>query len=88
MEAARAAKERKRLSGEKPDYCEWSPPKLRRRVIIIDYDTGKPIVHKMDLMRSDRIDQYEIKIDGKLWKQAGWSKALEGIRKSFIRVRI
>jgi len=86
LKAMRDAKERKRLESDAPDYPPILP-ELRRRIIIIDYDFGKPVVHKMELMQSNRIDQYKVMIDGKFWKQAGWSKALEGIRKSFFRVR-
>jgi len=86
MENARAAKERKRLEGDEPER-KWMPPNLRRKIIIIDYDMGKPVVHKIDLYRSNRIDQYIVKVDDELWKQAGWAKTLEGIRKSFFRIR-
>ena len=85
IEAAIAAREHKRLESDTPDYPAILP-EVRRRIIIIDYDFGKPVVHKMELMKSNRVDQYKINVDGKFWKQAGWSKALEGIRKSFIRV--
>lgn len=87
MATARAAKERKRLEGAAPDYCTWSPPRLRRQIIVIDYDFGKPVVHKMKLYRTGRIDRYRAEIDGQYWKNIGWSGALEGIRKSFLRVK-
>lgn len=86
MENARVAKERKRLECDEPER-KWIPPNLRRKIIIIDYDMGKPVVHKIDLYKSDRIDQYIVKVDDKLWKKAGWAKTLEGIRKSFLRVQ-
>jgi len=87
MATARAAKESIRLNGPVPDYCTWIPPRLRRQIIVIDYDFGKPVVHKMKLYRTGRIDRYRIEVDGKHWKNAGWSKAVEGIRKSFLRVK-
>ncbi len=85
LAAMRAAKERRRLAG---DPVERVPelPHLRRRIIIIDYDHGRQ-VHCMDLYRSDRIDCYDVEVDGKPWRQRiGWSRILEGLRKSLPRV--
>lgn len=85
LAAMRAAKERKRLAG---DPVERPPdlPNLRRRIIIIDYDHGRS-VHYLDLYRSDRIDCYNVEVDGKPWRQRiGWSRILEGLRKSLPRV--
>lgn len=43
-EKQREAKEQKRLNGNTPDYStSFVPPKLRRIVIIIDFDFGKMI---------------------------------------------
>ena len=86
MAAARSAKERKRLEGEAPDYCVWIPPDLRREVIVVDHDFGT-VMHHMKMYRTGRIDTYRVEINGKYWKDIGWSKAIEGIRKSFLRVR-
>jgi hypothetical protein len=86
MAAARAAKEHKRLGGQCPDYCTFVLPELRREVIIIDHDFGT-VTHHMKLYRASRIDTYRIEVDGKPWKNAGWAKAVEGVRKSFLRVR-
>ncbi|MBA1445852.1 MAG: hypothetical protein M3H12_18685 [Chromatiales bacterium] len=81
----RAAKERKRLTGECPEYPP-DLPQLRRRIVIIDYDHGRS-VHRLDLYRSDRIDCYDVSVDGQPWKQRiGWSRVLEGLRKSLPRV--
>lgn len=71
IEAAIAARDRNRIDGDAPDYPVILP-ELRRRIIIIDYDFGKPVVHKMELMKSNRIDQYKVVIDGKFWKKTGW----------------
>lgn len=86
MEAARAARERKRLEGDAPDYCNHVLPELRREIIVIDHDFGT-VTHHMELYKTGRVDTYRIEVDGKPWKQAGWSKAVEGIRKSFLRVK-
>ena len=85
LKAMREAKERKRLASPAPDYPP-ELPNLRRRIIIIDYDFGK-VVHQIDLYRTNRVDCYRAVADGKSWKdKVGWSKVLEGIRKSFVRV--
>jgi len=81
----RKAKEQKRLEGPAPDYPPILP-NLRRKIIIIDYDFGE-VTHEINLYRTGRIDQYKAVADGKPWKaRIGWSKILEGLRKSFIRV--
>jgi hypothetical protein len=85
LAAMRAAKERRRLEGEAPDYPA-ELPHLRRRVVVIDYDHGR-VVHRLDLYRSDRIDCYRVVADGQPWKaRAGWSAILAGLRKSMPRV--
>lgn len=85
MAMMRAAKERKRLESDTPDRPQ-DLPDLRRRIIIIDYDYGKT-VHRIDLRRSQRIDCYKAVVNGEVWKERiGWSKVLEGVRKSFLRV--
>jgi len=82
----RAAKERKRMEGPAPDY-PVDLPKLRRIVIVIDFDFG-PLVEVFSLWRTSRVDCYEMRRkDGKLIAdRVGWAKALEIIRKGFLRV--
>lgn len=85
MKAARKAKERKRLEGDAPDY-PIILPEIRRRIIVIDYDFGK-VKHEIVLHKTNRVDCYQAMVDGKIWKERiGFSKVLEGVRKSFIRV--
>lgn len=80
----RAAKERKRLEGNAPDYPP-ELPHLRRRIVIIDYDNGRT-VHRLDLYKCNRIDCYNVHVDGQPWKQRiGWSRILTGLRKSMPR---
>lgn len=82
----RTEKERKRLEGEPPDY-PVDLPNLRRRIIVIDYDSGQAIRRCIDLYRTDRIDCYRAVANGREWKRKiGWSKVVEAMRKSFIRV--
>jgi hypothetical protein len=85
LEAMRRGKDAARMarpaSGRAPDL-----PELRREVVVIDYDTGQPISHTLHLYRTGRVDTYRIEADGKPWKRGGWSKALEGLRKSYVRV--
>lgn len=68
-----------------PDYPP-ALPELRRRIVITDYDFGER-VHTLDLYRTNRVDCYKVHVDGKPWKaRIGWSKILEGLRKSLPRV--
>lgn len=61
-------------------------PDLRRRIVIEDWDFGHR-VHVMELHRTARRDCYRVTVDGKPWKaRIGWSKILEGLRKSLPRV--
>ena len=85
LKAMREAKERKHLAGPAPDRPP-DLPGLRRRIIIIDYDFGK-VVHRIDLYKTNRVDCYRAVADGVPWKdRVGWSRVLEGIRKSFVRI--
>ena len=73
------------MEGPVPDYPHMLPD-LRRKIIIIDYDFGE-VRHEIDLYRTGRVDCYRAVSDGKLWHSSiGWSRVLEGIRKSFLRV--
>lgn len=67
--------------------AHWEPPEVRRVVTITDYDFGER-VYTMELRRSDRIDCYDVYIDGQLWKKRiGWSRVLEGLRKALPRAQ-
>lgn len=85
LEAMQRGKERARMA--RP--LEERPPELphrRRIILVIDYDHGK-VVERMDLYRTNRVDCYRAVVNGKVWKEnIGWAKALEGVRKSFVRV--
>lgn len=81
----RAARDRNRMASPGPDYAPMLPH-LRRRIVITDYDFGER-VHTLDLYRTSRVDCYRVHVDGKPWKaRIGWSKILEGMRKSLPRV--
>lgn len=82
----RAAKEKKRLESPAPDYPQ-ELPELRKSILITDFDFGEE-VHLFELMKSGRIDQYRVIVDGDLWKEKiGMSGILAGIRKSMPAVR-
>lgn len=88
-ENMRAAKERKRLAQADPEPRSfWQPPKLRRIVIVIDFDFG--IRYSiMKLFRCKRIDQYRAEADGKPWRDSvGFAAVLAAIRKSYPPVRV
>ncbi len=85
LQNMREAKERIRLESSTPDYPIILPD-LRREIIIIDHDFGT-ITHHIQLFKTGRIDCYRAVADGKPWKERiGWSRVLEGLRKSLPRV--
>lgn len=82
MQAGKAAS---RMARPAPDYPP-SLPDLRRRIVIDDFDFGHR-VHVIECHRTSRVDCYRVTVDGKPWKaRIGWSKILEGLRKSLPRV--
>ncbi|WP_341503694.1 hypothetical protein [Gallaecimonas sp. GXIMD4217] len=63
-------------------------PELRRVLDVTDYDSGKAVTHRFELYRSNRIDCYDVYVDGRLWKKRiGWSRVLAGLRKAMPRCR-
>ena len=63
-------------------------PELRRVIEITDYDSGDAVSHRIELLRCDRIDCYDMVVNGPLWrKRIGWSRVLEGLRKALPRQR-
>ena len=82
----REAKRLKRENGATPDY-PTELPNLRRRIIVIDFDSGEPVRRCIDLYRTGRVDCYRAVANGGPWgNKIGWSKVIETMRKSFIRV--
>jgi hypothetical protein len=85
LEAMRRGRERARLERPAPARAP-ELPSLRREVIVRDYDSGEPVEHRLALFKTRRIDTYRIEADGKPWRCGGWSAALAGLRKAFVRV--
>ena len=86
LEAMRRGRDRARQARE-PRGRMPELPLLRREVIIVDYDNGRPITHTLHLYRCGRIDQYRAEADGKPWKdRIGWSRVLAGLRRAYPRV--
>lgn len=86
LEAMRRGKDAARLArpapGRMPDL-----PELRRELIVIDYDTGAPVRHTVQLFRCGRVDQYRAVADGAAWKdRIGWSRVVAAVRKAYQRV--
>lgn len=85
LAAMRRGRERAAMAreprGRMPDL-----PMLRREVVIIDYDGGKPEAHTLHFYRTRRVDTYRVEADGMPWKVCGWSVALAGLRKAFQRL--
>jgi hypothetical protein len=46
----------------------WEIPKHRRVIEITDFDSGEFIVHKLELYKTDRIDCYDVYVEGAIWK--------------------
>jgi hypothetical protein len=68
-------------------YYGPQPSKIRRWIIVEDYDGGETTQHEIVLHRSNRIDCYRVGVDGKMLPgRKGWSSVLEMIRKTFVRV--
>ena len=86
-ENQRNVKESKRLESESPDYSiNFIPPKLRRIVIVIDFDFGK-VVKFFKFYRSGRIDTYIIKDEEGKQIKVGWNNFLKILSKCFPSVR-
>lgn len=82
--AAVTTRQRNIQAGPAPDYP--APlPHLRRTVIVIDRDFGLRVT-RLDLWRTNRVDSYLVHVDGQPWKRMGWSKVLEKLRLSHVRV--
>jgi len=67
LKAMRAARQRKTEEGAAPDY-PLELPELWRTVLVIDYDFG-PVVHRVDMYKTNRVDCYRTVVDGKPWQQ-------------------
>jgi hypothetical protein len=84
LAAMRAAKEAKRLAGE-PSPRPADLPEVRMRITVERMDFGHE-AHVFELRRTNRVDVYQILVDGKTWKRGGLTAALEGLRKACPRV--
>ena len=85
LERMRRGRELACMARPAQDYAPMLP-ELRRRIVITDFDFGER-VHTLDLYRTNRVDCYRVHVDGRLWKsRIGWSKILEGMRKSLPRI--
>lgn len=72
---------RARARMERPQPARWTPPDLRRRLIVEDYDSGKMVRTVIDMHATTRIDSYRVVIDGKPQPQRmGWSRILGLLR--------
>jgi len=85
LEAMRNGNSRARMACE-PEGRAPELPDLRREVLVVDYDTGQPIVHVLRMFKTSRVDVYRVEADGSPWKFCGWSVALAGLRKAYPRV--
>jgi hypothetical protein len=83
----RRGKEAARMAGPAPVY-PVELPRLRRIVVVIDFDLGRPMIRVWQLWKSKRIDCYRVRApDGKVWPgRWGWARVLAEIRHAYIRV--
>lgn len=82
MQRARA---QSKMGQPAPDYPA-ELPKVRMRIIVERYDLAQPERHEFELHRTNRVDVYNVLVDGQPWKQAGLTAVLEGLRKACPRV--
>ena len=81
IRAMREGKDRARMEREHVVLPEI--PDHRRRLVVIDYDTGTPTETVFDLYRTPRIDTYRVAINGAMRKETmGWSAVLVAVRKA------
>lgn len=81
----RRSRDAARMAEPAPDY-PVALPDLRRRLVIETFDFGHEI-HVIEMFKTNRIDCFRVEVDGKPWKtRIGWSRLLEGLRKSMPRV--
>lgn len=84
IRAMQEGRARARMAREAP--ARWSPPDLRRRVVVEDYDSGQVVRTVIDLHATSRIDSYRVAIDGKPQPgRLGWSRVLGLLRMAMPR---
>ena len=81
LRAMKAGKDAARMDRSAPDYPQ-PLPELRMRITVERFDTGQCERHEFALLRSCRVDQYRVLVDGQPWRVAGLSAVLEGLRKA------
>ncbi len=85
---AKARREALRPSPDKATPLQDLIPELRRVIEVTNYDGGQVTKHTFELYKSDRIDCFNVKVDGKCWKKRiGFSQVLSGLRKAIPRMR-
>ena len=57
--------------------------RLLRQVVVSDLLTGER--HTLDFYGTARLNQYDVRVDGKPWRVCGWSAAMALVRKSCVR---
>lgn len=85
LEAMRRGRERA-AQGRGPILRASDLPELRRVVTVTDHDTGQPVTHRIELLRSRRVDTYRVLVDGQPWRACGWSAVLAMLRTAYPRL--
>ncbi len=87
MRRAKAQRQAERAEVSGP-RLHWQPPELRKIIVVIDFDSGRPMMRMLQLWRGSRIDNYRIvSPKGAAKMPAGWSKVLGTVREKMPRVR-
>ena len=82
---SQVARDASRIARPAPDYPA-TLPELRMRIVVERFDSGECERHEFTLLRSRRVDQYRVFVDGEAWRVAGLSAVLEGLRKAHPRM--
>lgn len=85
QEAIQRGRTKSRMDQPAPDY-PVELPELRMRITVERLDLAEPERHEFELRRTNRVDVYNVLVDGKPWKHAGLTAVLEGLRKACPRV--
>lgn len=84
IRAMREGKARARM--EREQAPRWSPPELRRRLIVEDFDTGEARRTVIDMHATSRIDCYRVTVNGIAQAgRPGWSRVLDLLRRAMPR---
>lgn len=87
MRVGKSTLQQQRAEELGPRPAPFHPPKLRRVVIVIDYDFG-PKINIFRLFRSNRIDSYTAEHNGQTVEgRVGWANFCKRLSAHFARLQ-